>query len=318
MKRVIKKLETGDHTFPIVLEQTVDNVGLYTPTDGGIGQLDTICNFVLLTNALNTTVILKDGMNTDKYSFLKGLTYVIYWGDGNSETFSVDGISHTHTYDVSDTTLPIEVTMLFTTPWGNHREVKTINIPSTDTVIFNPAIRTPEFLGYDTNVVTYINTSGVIICNGVQSRLTEMKKYGTFTYTTNITDSEGMLGIKGISEITGSIITYFIDRIKYMDDSDTGNTTISLYPELFTNGDIFNGVEYINEMLNIEMEPVVHQEVFHGITGDIEIQSDIFIERGKQAPFEFYYKMGEISNMKELEQNGNKFFTINNDDDFKL
>lgn len=127
-----------------------------------------------------------------------------------------------------------------------------------------------------------------------------------------------MNGVNGISQVTGNVYTYYIDRLKYMDDNDTGMTTLSLYPDNFTNGDVIDGIEYINEMLNVYDGPMVHQEVFKGVTGDIDIQSDIFIERGKQGPFEFYYKLGEITNMKELEQNGNKFFTINNVDDFKL
>ena len=167
-------------------------------------------------------------------------------------------------------------------------------------------------------MIAYVNNSGVIICEGVPSRLKEVIKYGQTVITAYITDQEGMNGVNGISQATGNVYTYYIDRLKYMDDNDTGMTTLSLYPDNFTNGDVIDGIEYINEMLNVYDSPMVHQEVFKGVTGDIDIQSDIFIERGKQAPFEFYYKLGEITNMKELEQNGNKFFTINNVDDFKL
>lgn len=315
MKRVVRKnSETNKYGFSIMLLQDYNNVGIYTPTDGNIGQIDTVCNFVLKTNSTNFMVFIKDGVNLERYKFMKGLTYTIDWGDGTTDTYDVDGNPHTHNYSEGG---EYKVTMYINTPWGNHREIKTINLPSIDEVNFDMNITTPEVLGYDSEMIAYVNNSGVIICEGAVSRISELKKYGT-GYVASITDSEGMSGVNGISQVTATVYTYYIDRVKYMDDTETRKTTISLYPNNFTNGDYFEGVQYINEMLNVTDGPVVHQEIFNGVTGDIEIQSDIFIERGKQAPFEFYYKLGEITNMKELEQNGNKFFTINNVDDFKL
>ena len=316
MKRVIRKTGDGEsYKLTLMLDQDFNNVGLYTPTNGDIGQLDVLCNFVLKTNSTNNSVIIKDGVDPERYRFMKGLTYSIDWGDNNVSVFNADGQPHNYTYSDSGEYV---ITMTITTPWGNHKEVKTINIPSVDEVTFNINVTTPELLGYDSEMVAYVNNSGVIICDGVPSRLKEVVKYGQSVITAYITDQEGMNGVNGISQATGNVYTYYIDRLKYMDDNQTGITTLSLYPNNFTNGDVIEGIEYINEMLNVYDGPMVHQEVFNGVTGDIDIQSDIFIERGKQAPFEFYYKLGEITNMKELEQNGNKFFTINNVDDFKL
>lgn len=314
MKRVVKRKEGGGYKMSLMLTQDYNNVGLYTPTDGDIGQLDVLCNFVLQTSSSNNVVTIKDGIDTVRYGFTKGLTYQLDWGDGFVETYQVNGQANSHIYVVGG---EYEVTMTINSPWGRHREIKTINIPSTDTVNFDMNITTPELLGYDNEMVGYVNTSGVIVCEGAVSRLNELKKYGT-GLVTSITDSEGMDGENGISQINGNVYTYYIDRIKYVDNLDERTSTIYLYPNNFTSGGVVKGVEYINEMLNLTEGPVVHQEVFNGVTGDIDIQSDIFVERGKQAPFEFYYKLGEISNMKELEQNGNKFFTVNNMDDFKL
>ena len=317
MKRVIRKIsENGSYKLSVMLDQDYNNIGLYTPTNGDVGQLDILCNFVVKTIRTKRYVTLKDGVDFERYKFIKGLLYTVDWGDGTTDTFQLDGNPHQHTY-VENGEYVIKMTI--NSPWGNHQQEKTVMIPPVDSsdIVFDPTITTPELLGYDNEMVAYVNTSGVIICEGAVSRLNELKKYGS-GLVASISDTEGMSGVNGISQITGTVYTYYIDRIKYMDDTETGITTISLYPDNFTNGDVFEGVEYINEMLNLTEGPVVHQEVFHGVTGDIEIQSDIFIERGKQAPFEFYYKLGEISNMKELEQNGNKFFTINNVDDFKL
>ena len=315
MKRVVKKITNGNHIVPIHLEQDTENIGLYSPTDGNIGQIDVICNFVIKTQSGTKTITIKDGVDLNRYSFVKGLSYTIEWGDGTEDNYQINGDLQTHTYANNGEYV---ITMLINSPWGNHKNEKTINLPSVEStdITFDTTISTPELLGYDSQIVAYVNTSGVIICEGVQSRLTEFRSYGGGSYVATINDTEGMSGINGISQITGNVFTYYIDRIKYMDDN--GNTTISLYPDLFTSGDVIDGIEYINEMLSVEDTAMVHQEVFHGITNDIEIQSNIFIERGKQAPFEFYYKLSEVSNMVELERNGNKFFKINNDDDFKL
>jgi hypothetical protein len=379
MKRVVRKnSETNSYGFSIMLTQDYNNVGLYTPTDGQIGQLDMVCNFVVKTIRTKRYVTLKDGVDLERYKFIKGLTYTVNWGDiywiyneddsdaddpyalgdewiigeglpeidkkykdGDKyydlntdkayhwhpetiEIFSVDGQSHVFTYPVSSeeiiTNGDYEIKMTMSTPWGNHQQIKNVMIPPVDSrdITFDMTMTTPEEIGYDTEMLAYVNNTGVIICRNAVSRLNEVTRYGNNVSGATISDVEGMGGVNGISQSTGNVITYYIDRIKYMDDTQTGETTISLYPDNFTSGDVVDGVEYINEMLFVEDGPVVHQEVFNGVTGDIDIQSDIFINRGKQAPFEFYYKLGEISNMKELEQNGNKFFTINNVDDFKL
>ena len=195
-----------------------------------------------------------------------------------------------------------------------------MTVPSNIDITFDVNATTPESLGYDYEMLSYVNTSGVIICDGGVSRLNELRRYGANGLQATITEVEGKSGIDGISQITSGLSTtnmvyvYFIDGIKYMDDEETGYTTISVYPSLFTDG---QNEGFTHELLSMDTGPVVHQEVFHGITNEIEIQSDIFIDRGKQAPFEFYYKMGEVSNMKELEQNGNKFFKINNSDDIR-
>ena len=318
MKRVVKKIsDTTEYNVPLMLSQDYNNVGLYTPTNGEIGQIDVICNFVVETNVNNhqNIIKIKDGVDIQKFKFIKGLEYTIQWGDGNTDTYQVNGLEHTHVYASLG---EYELAMTMETPWGRHKNTKKIVLPSVETVTFPVGIVTPESLGYDNEMIAYVNNAGVIICENAQSRLNEVTRYGQSTPTAYITDVQGMSGINGISQVTNTVTTYYIDRIKYMDDNQTKMTTISLYPSNFTNGDVVDGIEYINEMLNVYDGPVIHQEVFNGVTGDIDIQSDIFIDRGKQAPFEFYYKLGEVSNMKELEQNGNKFFTVNNSDDFKL
>jgi hypothetical protein len=242
---------------------------------------------------------------------MKSLSYNVDWGDGNQNTYQVNGVLNTHQYSGNGSYV---ITLTIDTPWGRNKQVKKVTVPSNNDITFDVNVTTPESLGYDYEMLSYVNTSGVIICDDGVSRLNELKRYGSNSLQSNISEVEGKSGINGISQITDTVYVYFIDGIKYMDDLTTGVTTISVYPSLFTDG---QNEGFTHELLSMDTGPVVHQEVFHGITNEIEIQSDIFIERGKQAPFEFYYKMGEVSNMKELEQNGNKFFKINDSDDIR-
>lgn len=318
MKKTIKKIsDNTNYRLKVYLEQDYDNVGLYTPTDGNIGHIDVLCNFVVQTNEDNTTVKLRDSVNDDRYKFMKSLSYKIDWGDGNQNIYQVNGGLNTHQYSGNGS---YEITLTIETPWGRNRQVKKVTVPSNIDITFDVNATTPESLGYDYEMLSYVNTSGVITCDNGVSRLNELKKYGPspmgdgLVPSLNFTEEDGKSGINGISQKTGTVSVYFIDGIKYMDDLTTGITTISVYPSLFTDG---QNEGFTHELLSMDTGPVVHQEVFHGITNEIEIQSDIFIERGKQAPFEFYYKMGEVSNMKELEQNGNKFFKINDSDDIR-
>ncbi len=312
MKKTIKKIsDNTNYRLKVYLEQDYDNVGLYTPTDGDIGHIDVLCNFVVQTNEDNTTVKLRDSVNDDRYKFMKSLSYKVDWGDGNQNIYQINGVLNTHQYNSNGS---YEITLTIETPWGRNKQVKKVTVPSNNDITFDVNATTPESLGYDYEMLSYVNTSGVITCDDGVSRLNELKRYGSNSLQSNITEVEGKSGINGISQITDTVYVYFIDGIKYMDDLTTGITTISVYPSLFT--DEQNEV-FTHELLSMDTGPVVHQEVFHGITNEIEIQSDIFIERGKQAPFEFYYKMGEVSNMKELEQNGNKFFKINDSDDIR-
>jgi len=312
MKKVIRNINK-ELSLPIHLVSDTTNVGLYTPTDGGIGHIDTVCNFTMAPNGLVLTI--KDGMDLENNRFVRGLTYVVQWGDGNSDEYDINNEPNTHTYQTNGEYI---VTITITTPWGRHINSKTLILPQVTSDTLNVSYALPNGDVIDSDLIQYTNTSGVITMFTTNSRLSELKRYGNSQLTATITDTEGMSGVNGISQVAGNVYTYYIDRLKYMDDTETGITTVSIYPNSFTSGDVFDGIEYINEMLEVDERPVVHQEVFHGITGNIDIQSDIFIDRGKHAPFEFFYKLGEVSNMKELENNGNKFFVVNNINEFKL
>jgi hypothetical protein len=43
-----------------------------------------------------------------------------------------------------------------------------------------------------------------------------------------------------------------------------------------------------------------------------EVQTDVFVERGKYSPFEYIQRLGEVDNVGDLQRYGYGFFKINN------
>jgi hypothetical protein len=56
----------------------------------------------------------------------------------------------------------------------------------------------------------------------------------------------------------------------------------------------------------------VKNELLLGIIDDAEVQSNIFIERGKNSALERIERLGEVDNIGDLEKYGYKFFEIIN------
>jgi hypothetical protein len=59
-------------------------------------------------------------------------------------------------------------------------------------------------------------------------------------------------------------------------------------------------------------EPIVKNELLLGIIDEAEVQSNIFIERGKNSALERIERLGEVDNIGDLEKYGYKFFNIIN------
>jgi hypothetical protein len=57
-------------------------------------------------------------------------------------------------------------------------------------------------------------------------------------------------------------------------------------------------------------QPIVKNELLLGIIDEAEVQSNIFIERGKNSALERIQRFGEVDNIGDLEKYGYKFFNI--------
>ena len=57
-------------------------------------------------------------------------------------------------------------------------------------------------------------------------------------------------------------------------------------------------------------EPITKEEVLFGVVSSPEIQSQIFIDRGKNSAFEGIQRLGEVDNIGDLVSYGYGFFKI--------
>jgi hypothetical protein len=57
---------------------------------------------------------------------------------------------------------------------------------------------------------------------------------------------------------------------------------------------------------------ITKNEVLLNVIDEAEIQSNVFIERGKNSAYERIQRLGEVDNVGDLEKYGYKFFNIIN------
>lgn len=306
MKRIEHTIlrQTGTSiNLPIFLESTVDEMGVMVSFDGGVEQIEQLCNFSY--TQTGSTVTVYNSVNPDKLRKIVEQTYTINWGDGNTSGLTVNsGIvgqglpSKTHTYTG---TTDYVLTLSLDSPWTKEKITKNIKVPQNITVV-NPlgtftGMTIPAYTNLTGQTENYLNNleytnntgntlSGFTYMAIGKSRINELKQYGSSIIsgmTTGTTDGAVWSG-------------YTIDNLYYRDFSDnytmiTGTTTG------FSKEEVFNNM-------------ITRNEHFLGFIDDPTIYSDIFVERGRQGVMENNLRLGEIDNMSELDVYGNGYFNV--------
>lgn len=313
MKRIEHTIlrQTGTSiNLPVFLESNVDELGVLVSFDGGVEQVEQLCNFSY--TQTGSTVTVYNTVNPDKLRKIVEQTYTINWGDGNISGLTVNsGIvgqglpSKTHTYTGTSEYI---ITLTLDSPWTKEKISKKIIVPQNISVpnslgtymytgtslpyldnstYYLQSGRTQNYL----NNLDYTNNTGHTVSGFTymalgKSRINELKQYGSSTIpgmTTGTTDGTIWSG-------------YTIDGLYYRDFPDnytmiTGTTTG------FTREEVFNNM-------------ITRNEHFLGFIDDPTIYSDIFVERGRQGVMENNLRLGEIDNMSELDVYGNGYFNV--------
>jgi hypothetical protein len=314
-------------TIPILFTENTVDIGYYSVFDGMVLQKETMTNFLF---SANTSEPYKYNFyNTSDTEFKKYLefsSYKIDWGDNTSQQIITQNSPnfYSHPYPFTTTPKDYTITMSGMSPWGSNVVVKTVTVPFTNSVITNPKgtayfipaggnwSGTPLMYDYifngDETCDVYpgetdpFSSSPLIISGYTKSSVKDLQVYGKKSDLTDggyklgiqVTGTSGVVGIySGISR-DGLNIGYSINNIDYYDYED--GTTIF----------VVSNVAPIETDCSI----ITKNEVLLNVIDEAEVQSNVFIDRGKQSGLERMERMGEIDNIGDLEKYGYGFFNI--------
>jgi hypothetical protein len=304
-------------TVPILFNQTYNNIGFYSEFDGLMYQKDIVTNFLFSgTNINNTNLITLYNTSGDfTVSYLDFTTYSVDWGDGSP----IDSLTSTTINHNYINTGNFTITLSGSNPWGVTVIQKPVTIPyqlanvpnPSGNIVFTPQqgswANTPLSYNYiydlDSDIsVQYQQSSNwttvpFVVSGYTTSRLLDLKRYGPNPYTVGYVFSKNNQVFGQINTITPDFTGYTINNIDYYDLSN-GKTFYVVNSSGITANDIVASAITKNEyLLDFVMAP--------------EVQSDVFIERGKYTAFEQLQRLGEVDNIGDMERYGYGFFKIN-------
>ncbi len=313
-------------TIPILITENTVDVGYYSVFDGMVVQQEVMTNFLFSANT--TDPYTYNFYNTSDIEFKKYLefsSYEIDWGDGTPKqtvtNFSPNFYSHPYSQPGEFT-----ISMSGMSPWGSNVVKKTVTVPFTDVTILDPKgttcftpmggswSATPvcyDFIysgdascdTYQSGVNPYL-TVPLVVSGYTQSSVSDLRVYGKkqdlddgyYKIGVQITGTTGVVGTYWGGSANGNQLYtgYTINGVDYYDYSD--GTTVF----------VVSGVTPIDTVC----EPIVKNEALLNVIDEPEVQSNVFIERGKVSGFESMERLGEVDNLGDLEKYGYKFFNI--------
>ena len=314
-------------TIPIVFTQTATDIGYYSVFDGAVLQKDVINNFLFTANTTNPyTYIFYNTSDQEMVKFLGLITYVLDWGDGSPTVTLTSSAPVTHTYPSSNTNYTISMTA--NSPWGISLVQKEVIVPFTGVTIDNPygiATFTPHSgswsatpINYDyifsgdsnTNLSDFYSSNYTnvpfLVTGFTQSSINDLAQFGPkfallggkFKIGVQVTGTTGCVGTVWGPDPTDTYTAYTINNIDYYDYEDY--TLYVTYSSGFTQNDLILSAITKNEgLLNVIDQP--------------EVQTNVFVERGKQSVNEYISRLGEGDNVGDLEKYGYKFFKVKKD-----
>jgi len=298
-------------TIPILLTQDSLDMGYYSEFDGAIMQKDVVLNFVVSATTpydycIDNTSLL--------YTYTKDSTYEVYWGDGsNNEPFS--GVRLCHTYPKSNANYTIKLTQ--TNNFGTNIINKTINVPyDKDKVSDNPN-GTFEFVpsggaweGVPINyeyiftgdtafdVDDYLFDGDVLITGYTKSNLSELSLYGVKKYDVGLGIKKDGKLYGTVTNITPTFTAYTIQDINYI-DYPFGITTFSVESSGLTKN-------------TATLKPITKNEALMKSVDDVQIFSNVFVERGKTSGYEKVQRLGEVKTLQDMQKYGYGYFKLTN------
>ena len=289
-----------------------------------IEQKEVMTNFIFSSTTNNPQkVYFYNTSDTEFKKYLEFSTYTLDWGDPNDPgiiTLSPSTTVYDHTYSDPSPPSGYTISMAGMSPWGSNVVKKTVHLPYSDVTILNPkgtATFTPAggswagtSLMYDfiysgdstcdttLTSITDFTTVPITITGYTQSSLNDLKQYGQtpFKLNTIVTGTSGNIGVYSGLTNDGLGIMYSVNGVDYVDYQD--GTTIFMVKSSGLTSDM------------LICSAITKNEVLLNVIDEAEVQSEIFIERGKQSSLERVERLGEVDNIGDLTKYGYKFFNI--------
>jgi len=307
-------------TVNILLRQNTVDLGYYSPFDGAVLQKDVVANFIFSSNTETPYEYRVYNTSDDFQKFLELSSYTIDWGDGSQKqaltTYTPQYLSHLYPQSENKYTITLEQV----NPWGRTVVSKTITVPFTGATIYNPqgtSFFMPSFgnwvgtpVSYDyifsgdavNNVDDQISSNYVTvpftISGNTKSRINELAQYGTpkFRVGVPVIANGQIWGV--ITNINDSFTAYTVNQVNYFD---------------FNNGQtIFLESSSGLTVYNLTAVPITKEEVLLKVIDQPQIQTNVFIERGKNSAYERIQRLGEVDNLGDLVNYGYGFFNMEN------
>lgn len=289
-------------TIPILLTQDCVDIGYYSEFDGAIQQKETGLNYVFSANSEYEYCIYNTSILS---SYTKGSEYEIYWGD-NSKVEPMIGVKSCHIYPKTNAKYVIKLTQK--NNFGTNIISKTITIPfNKDKVSDNPN-GTIEFIpiSYDyiftgdtgMDIDDYTYDSVVTITGYTKSNLIELSLYGEKPYKPGVDVSKDDSVYGRVTDINNSFTAYTIQDIKYV-DYPFGVTTFEAKSKGLTKD-------------TIKLVPITKNEALLKSVDEVQIFSNVFVERGKNSGYEKVQRLGEVKTLQDMEKYGYGYFKLAN------
>lgn len=306
-------------TVPILLVQNTVDLGYYSVFDGAIAQQNVVTNFLFSSTTTNPyTWNVFNTADIEFSSFLQLSQYTVDWGDGSPiepiTTYTPNSIVHTYASKPKEYT----ITLSQFNPWGNTTVKKKIQTPFVNVPNYNPsgtAYFTPMvgswsgtpisynyiFTGDSVNLIEDQVTSAYetvpfVVSGYTASRINELAMYGKPKFQLMVPVSKNGENYGIITEINLVYTAYTIQNINYYD---------------YANGETIFFIESSGLIAEwMVEEPIVKDELLLGVIAQAEVQSDIFIERGKNSVYERVQRIGEVDNLGDLINYGYHFFNV--------
>lgn len=309
-------------TIPILITQTAVDSGYYSPFDGAIMQKDVVANFLFSSTTAQPYTYTIYNTSSELQKFLELSTYSLDWGDGSPiQTITqYTPIGYSHTYPAANK--EYKITLRQVNPWGINIVEKNVTTPFRNIVPLNPKgtaffiprggswANTPISYNYifsgdaENNLPDQVTSSYIpvpyTVSGFTKSRISELKPYGNLTIQQRIGLPIIQNGqIWGTITNAGPIFTaYTITGVNYVDYIN-GQTIF------FTKS---SGFTYTN----LTASAITKNEALLKVMDEPQVQTDVFVERGKNSAYERVQRMGEVDNLGDMVNYGYGFFNVEN------